>query len=140
MLEGCHLTQGSPTMSDEKPILECCRVEEILILTVTTRQIEGEDTASRLKDELTKAVEDSGLVKVVLDLKATRYLSSIAFWPLLTLRKYLAQRNGRLVLCGLTGAVQDVFMSTKMISSSGSTDAPFEVATNREAAIEKLNT
>lgn len=125
-------------MPDAKPILECSREEDILILTVTTRQIEGEDAAVRLKDELTKAVEESGLVRVVLDLKATRYLSSIAFWPLLTLRKYLAQRMGRLVLCGLSGAVEDVFMSTKMISSGGSTDAPFEVAADREAAVEKL--
>ena len=125
-------------MSDQTPILECNREDDILILTVTTRQIEGEDTAIRLKDELTKAVEESGLVKVVLDLKATRYLSSIAFWPLLTLRKYLTQRKGRLILCGLTGAVEDVFMSTKMISSGGSTDAPFEVAVDRAAAIEKL--
>ena len=125
-------------MSDERPILECSREEDILILAVTTRQIEGEDTALRLKDELTKAVEESDLVKVVLDLKATRYLSSIAFWPLLTLRKYLAARKGRLVLCGLTGAVEEVFMSTKMISSAGSADAPFEVATDRAAALAKL--
>ena len=125
-------------MSHEKPILESSREDDILILTVTTRQIEGEDTAIRLKDELTKAVEESGLVKVVLDLKATRYLSSIAFWPLLTLRKNLAQRKGRLILCGLTGAVEDVFTSTKMISSSGSADAPFEVAVDRKAALEKL--
>jgi len=125
-------------MPDEKPILESSREDDILVLTVTTRQLEGEATAMRLKEELTKVVEASGLVRVVLDLKSTRYLSSIAFWPLLALRKYLAQRQGRLVLCGLTGAVADVFLSTKMISSAGSADAPFEVAADREAAIARL--
>jgi anti-anti-sigma factor len=125
-------------MLDEKPILESSREDDILILTVTARQIEGEATAMQLKEELTKVVEASELVKVVLDLKSTRYLSSIAFWPLLTLRKYLSQRQGRLILCGLTGAVEDVFMSTKMISSAGSADAPFEVAVDREAAVAKL--
>ena len=125
-------------MPDDKPILEISIEEDILILTVNSRQIEGEATAMRLKDELTTIVEASGLVKVVLDLKATRYLSSIAFWPLLTLRKYLGQRQGRLVLCGLTGAVEEVFTSTKMISSAGSADAPFEVAVDRESAIAKL--
>ena len=125
-------------MPPEKPILECTREGDILILTVASHQIEGETTSARLKDALTRAVEESGLVKVVLDLAATRYLSSIAFWPLLALRKHLAQRTGRLILCGLTGAVEDVFMSTKMISSSGSADAPFEVALDRAAAIAEL--
>ena len=125
-------------MPAEKPILESCLEDDILVLTVTTRQIEGEATAMQLKDEIAKVVEPSGLVKVVLDLKSTRYLSSIAFWPLLTLRKYLSQRQGRLVLCGLTGAVEEVFTSTKMISHTGSADAPFEVAVDREAAIAKL--
>ena len=125
-------------MLDDKPILESAIEDDILILTVVARQIEGEATAIRLKDELTTIVEASGLVKVILDLKATRYLSSIAFWPLLTLRRFLSQSQGRLVLCGLTGAVEDVFTSTKMISSAGSTDAPFEVAVDRESAIAKL--
>ena len=125
-------------MPDPKPILECSREGDILILTVSARQLEGEETAQRLKEELTKLVEASGLSQVVLDVTATRYLSSIAFWPLLALRKYLAARNGRLVLCGLTGAVQEVFTSTKMISSAGSADAPFEVAIDRAAAVAKL--
>ena len=125
-------------MPDLKPILESSREGDILILTVAARQIEGEETAQRLKEELTTIVEASGLSEVILDLTATRYLSSIAFWPLLTLRKYLAARKGRLVLCGLTGAVEEVFMSTKMISSTGSADAPFEVATDRAAALAKL--
>ena len=125
-------------MPDLKPILESSREGDILILTVAARQIEGEETAQRLKAELTKIVEASGLFEVVLDLTATRYLSSIAFWPLLNLRKYLATRQGRLVLCGLTGAVEEVFMSTKMISSAGAADAPFEVAADREAAVAKM--
>jgi anti-anti-sigma factor len=122
-------------MTDPKPILESSREGDILILTVASRQIEGEETAMQLKTELTKIVEESGLSQVVLDLRTTRYLSSIAFWPLITLRKYLAQRQGRLILCGLTGAVEEVFKSTKMISSAGSPDAPFEVAADRDAAI-----
>jgi anti-anti-sigma factor len=133
-----YYTEVRRAMSDLKPILESSREGDILVLTVASRQIEGEETAQRLKEELTKIVEDSGLFEVVLDLAATRYLSSIAFWPLLTLRKYLVARKGRLVLCGLTGAVEEVFMSTKMISSAGSADAPFEVAANREAAVAKL--
>lgn len=123
---------------ENKSILESTVVGDTLVLSVCTRQIEGEAIAMRLKEDLSAAVEKHGLVKVVLDLGQTRYLSSIAFWPLLALRKQLQARKGRLVLCGLTGVVEDVFTSTKMVSSSGSADAPFEVTVDRETALARL--
>jgi anti-anti-sigma factor len=110
----------------------------VLVLTITHRQIEGEETAQGLKQDLLAAVAESGLTKVVLDLRNTRYVSSIAFWPLLTLRRQLTEQGGRLLICGLTGAVQDVFTSTKMVSLSGALNAPFEVAPDRVTAVNRL--
>src|SRR5436190_937564 len=125
-------------MADAKPYLDVSSERGVLVLTVLRQQIAGEDSAAGLKEELLAAVRTSGLSKVVLDLKNTRYVSSIAFWPLLTLRRQLADQHGRLLICGLTGAVQEVFTTTKMISSSGSTNAPFEMAADREAAVARL--
>ncbi|MFO0879246.1 MAG: STAS domain-containing protein [Gemmataceae bacterium] len=118
--------------------LEAVIEGDVLVLTILRRQIEGEQSASGLKEEMLEAVAQSGLKLVVLDLRNTRYVSSIAFWPLLTLRKQLNERNGRLIICGLTGAVEEVFTSTKMVSSSGSTNAPFEMAKDRAAAVARL--
>ena len=75
---------------------------------------------------------------VVIDLSAARYVSSIAFWPLLSLRRRLQEQQGRLLICGLGGAVADVFQTTKMVSSAGSADAPFEVAADRAEAVALL--
>jgi anti-anti-sigma factor len=125
-------------MSDAKPYLEASVENGVLVLTITRPQIEGEDIAAGLKEELLAAVARHGLNKVVLDLRHTRYVSSIAFWPLLTLRRQLADHEGKLVICGLKGAVEEVFTSTKMVSSSGSMNAPFEVAADREAAVGRL--
>jgi anti-anti-sigma factor len=125
-------------MPDAKPYLDTSVENGVLVLTITRNQIEGEDTAAGLKEELLSAVAKHGLNKVVLDLSHTRYVSSIAFWPLLTLRRQLADREGKLVICGLKGAVEEVFTSTKMVSSSGSTNAPFEVAADRETAVGRL--
>ena len=47
-------------------------------------------------------------------------------------------QNGKLIICGLTGAVEEVFTTTKMVSSSGSMNAPFEMAPDREAAVARL--
>jgi anti-anti-sigma factor len=125
-------------MLDAQPYLDVATENGVLILTVMRRQIEGEGLALSLKEELLSSVSRSGLAKVVLDLQRTQYVSSIAFWPLLALRHYLADRGGRLLLCGLTGAVHDVFTSTRMVSGSGSTTAPFEVVSDRAAAVASL--
>lgn len=116
------------------------RLEQgVLVLTVTRRQIEGEDIAAGIKEELLSAVSKNNATKVILDLKNTRYVSSIAFWPLLALKRLLADQDGRLVITGLTGAVHDVFMTTKMVSVTGSLNAPFEYAPDVATALERLN-
>lgn len=125
-------------MQAVKPYLEVSVERGVLVLTLTQQQIEGEEAAMALKDELLAALAQQAIYKVVLDLKNTRYVSSIAFWPLLALKKQLAEHGGRLLVCGLTGAVHEVFTTTKMVSSAGSLNAPFEMAPDREAAIALL--
>jgi len=127
-------------MADPTPLLHVSLDQGVLVLTVTSRQIEGEDVAAGLKEELIAAVTAHDARWVVLDLKDTRYVSSIAFWPLLRLRQHLADREGRLVICGLSGAVEEVFKTTKMVSSAGALNAPFEMAADREAAVARLLT
>lgn len=125
-------------MAETLNYLECDVERGVLVLTVLGRQIEGEQLARELKEELVSVVARSGLIRVVLDLKNTRYVSSIAFWPLLNLRRQLADQGGKLLLCGLTGAVHDVFTSTKMVSGAGVINAPFEMAPDRAAAVARL--
>jgi anti-anti-sigma factor len=125
-------------MPETPPFLDSALEDGVLVLTVTRRQIEGEDSAAGLKEALVEAVKQHGIYKVVLDLKNTRYVSSIAFWPLLRLRQVLAEQGGRLILCGLTGAVHEVFLSTRMVRASGSLDAPFEMAPDRDLAVARL--
>lgn len=125
-------------MPETTAYLESAVESGVLVLTVTRRQIEGEDVATDLKDELDSAVTRHAAKLVVLDLSRCRYVSSIAFWPLLALRRRLADQEGRLIICGLTGPVYDVFATTKMVSSSGTTAAPFEMAPDRSSAIARL--
>ena len=125
-------------MAEAEPYLESSIEQGVLVLTIVRRQIEGEDLALGLKEELLDSVTRHGIKKVVLDLKNTRYVSSIAFWPLLALRRQLKEQGGQLIICGLTGAVREVFTTTKMVSAAGSLDAPFEMATDRASAIDLL--
>ena len=133
------LMAGPASMAEQAVSEEDSSIEQgILVLTIVRRQIEGEDLALGLKEELLATVARHGSNKVVLDLRNTRYVSSIAFWPLLALHSELQHLGGRLIICGLTGAVHDVFTTTKMVSAAGSLNAPFEMAPDIASAIDLL--
>lgn len=110
----------------------------VLVLTIAQSRIQGEETAQQLREEMQAALEKTGIRRVVVDLQNVRYMSSVAFWPLLSLRRQLATSKGHLIICGLTGDIETLFLTTKMISSGGAVDAPFEVAPSAAAAVEKI--
>lgn len=120
------------------PLLHSVVEQGVLVLTVTQVRIQGEEIAHDLREEMRIAVEKAEVQRVVVDLHNTRYMSSVAFWPLLSLRKQLLAAGGRLMICGLSEDIEDIFLTTKMISSGGEPDAPFEVAPDAAAAVARL--
>ncbi len=125
-------------MSSSDTLLQTSVDQGVLVLTITQSRIQGEETAQQLREEMQLALEKTGIHRVVVDLRNVRYMSSVAFWPLLSLRRQLAKSEGRLMICGLTGDIEILFLTTKMINSGGAVDAPFEVAPNAAAAVEKI--
>lgn len=111
----------------------------VVVLTVTQARIQGEEAAQQLREEMRSAVDRAGIHRVVIDLQHVRYLSSVAFWPLLSLRRQLLAAGGRMIICGLSGDIEDIFTTTRMISPEGAPDAPFEVAEDVAAAVTRLS-
>jgi len=125
-------------MPSANPLLHSFVDQGVLVLTIVQSRIQGEETAQQLREEMQFAQEKAGVNRVVVDLQHVRYLSSVAFWPLLSLRRQLLDTGGRLIICGLSGDLEVLFLTTKMISSGGAVDAPFEVAPDAAAAISRL--
>lgn len=119
--------------------LEVRTEESVLVLTFKTPQVEGEEVAEEVRQELVAAVTLSGLNKVVVNLQSVQYVSSVAFRPLLNLRRKLREIDGRLVLCGLSKVIGDVFYTTRLVSRTGEVSAPFEMEPDVPAAIAHLN-
>ena len=120
------------------PLLRSSLEQGVLMLTIVQPRIQGEEIAQSLREEMLSEVDRAGVNRVVIDLQHARYLSSVAFWPLLSLRRQLLDTGGRLIICGLSGDIEDIFMTTKMISPGGEVDAPFEVAPDAAAAMARL--
>ena len=78
---------------------------------VTVVEINGRidnTTAPVLGDRLTASLGDSQ-VRVVLDLSRLEYISSAGFRVLLLAAKRANQTGSRLVLCGISGRINEVF-------------------------------
>lgn len=112
--------------------------QSVLVLTIMHDHVQSDALADALRDELLAAVGDAKPSGVILDFSNVEYLSSAGFRPLLSLRRKLHETRSPLVLCGLTPDVATVFRLTRLISTSGSSSAPFETEEDVPAALARL--
>src|SRR5262249_26210374 len=112
--------------------------QQVLVLSVTTPQLRGDELADELGAELLDAVACHATHRVVLDLAAVQYLSSVTFRPLLQLYARINELHGRVVLCSMSEVVAEVLQLTRMVSTSGSHSAPFEQQPDVPAAVASL--
>ena len=127
------MAQPSPTH------VTCVSEQGVLVFTLTTPQIHGDDVAEALRQQLLDAVSQTGAAKVVVDFHKVQYLGSAGFRPLLSLYRKLQSGGGRLVFCNLCPEIVQVLLSTRLITTSRSTIAPFEMAADLPAALARVN-
>lgn len=110
----------------------------ILVLTVLAEAVQGEEIAAALREEMLAALEVHPAVPVLVDFRQTRYVSSVAFWPLLSVYRRLQQPGRTLTVCGLSPTVGDIFHTTRLVSPHGAFAAPFGLEPDRETAVARL--
>lgn len=120
-------------VSVQRAVIDGC-----LVLTVDGREIRGDQQAEALRTEFLDAVDQTGCNKVVVDFKNVDMMTTVGFRPLLSLRKKLHDHAGRLVLCNLNPLLSEVFRVTRLISTAGSSVAPFEAKPDLASALESL--
>jgi len=111
----------------------------VLVLTLKTSEVRTAEVADEVGQELLAALGPVPPAKVVLDLQMVQYLGSLGIGPLLALRRKLLETGGRMVLCGLSPEVAEVFRVTRLISTRGGPPAPFEVEADAATAVALLN-
>lgn len=87
----------------------------ITILRVPTSALDTQIDVHRLDIALRAAVElDEGPALMVIDFKHVESISNLGAMPLLTLRKALQDRDGRLVVVHPNGAVREYFHRSRL--------------------------
>jgi len=121
--------------------LDCLLSEDVLILTVTTAELCGDDATDAVRQEMVRAACDSHAKQAVVDLKNVTYMASPGIRALLGFRRQFLDQGGRIVVCGLNQLIQDVLNTARLIGATGSSPpALFETARDVAAAIAFLRT
>jgi anti-anti-sigma factor len=108
----------------------------VLVLTITSSQLLDDVIADGFLQELLAAVASAGIGKVVVDFQAVKAICTAVFQTLLELKAHIEKTGGRLVLCGLSSAVREVFHVAGLAAGAGT---PFESAPDVVAAVGNLN-
>ncbi|HEV3118229.1 MAG TPA: STAS domain-containing protein [Gemmataceae bacterium] len=111
----------------------------VLVLTFLDKELRDEPQCAMIRQEFHDALTRSGDRKIVVDFRNVQFVSSVAFRPLLSLRRLVHDTGARLVLCNLSEMVADVFQATRLLASTQAAAAPFEAKTDLPSAIAYLN-
>jgi anti-anti-sigma factor len=122
-------------MSDQSPVCLSC---PLVVLALEEPRIMGDSLADALRDDFLSVYNSSRAIHAVVDMKKVAYLSSAGIRPLLALNRQVHERGGRLLLCNLGTAIEEVLQATRLISGHGAAPAAFERHASVPAAVTSL--
>jgi anti-sigma B factor antagonist len=94
--------------------LEIEAVGDVLVVHFLDRKILDEQNIKLIGRHLFSLVDEAECRKIILNFANVEYLSSAALGKFITLNKKLNHRTGRLVLCGISPDIVEVFEITKL--------------------------
>ena len=86
----------------------------IVIVHIAKAGLSEEDNIEQLGQELSMLVDQFGCRQLAVNFEIVTLITSAALGKFIALHRNLHRREGRLVLCGVTGMVQDVLEATKL--------------------------
>ncbi len=104
-------------------------VGDVTVVNFIDKKILDEQNIQMIGEELFRLVDEFGRRKIVLDFKHVDFLSSAALGKLITLNRKVQAVRGKLVLCGITKEIREVFEITKL-------DKLFTIQQEEQAAIQ----
>lgn len=110
-----HFPKGRTVMS--APRRQRITFEDIGDVTVVhfvDKKILDEQNIQMIGDDLFKLVDELGRKKLLLDFSTVEFLSSAALGKLIRLHQRLAGASGKLVLCGISKTIMEIFELTKL--------------------------
>ncbi len=120
-------------MNTDNSTVACTLEGSVLVVDVLPEQLRDFSVVQALREGVIAAIDQTRVKNVVIDLSRVKHLGSVAFLAFLAIRR----QSGidRIVLCGLSEFVQELFGMCKLIASGNGKAAPFEQAATRAEAV-----
>jgi anti-anti-sigma factor len=110
----------------------------VLVLTLTDAEIRGDDLADEISQELCAAIASLDKPRVAVDFQRVRYMNSAGLRALLTFRRHLREKEGQMLLCGLSDALTETLVATRLATTTKSPIIPFTMVPDVPAAVGQL--
>lgn len=107
-----------------------------LVVLLQDTRLRDAETCYALRDEILAAIDAAGAENVVLDLSQVEFLGSVGFLAFLGVRRRIT--SGRLILCGMSENIRELFRVCALISHDPVKPGPFEEAKTVETALASL--
>ena len=117
------------TQQPRRRRLEVEDVGDVAVVNFVDKKILDEQNIQMIGDDLFKLVDEQGRKKILLNFSNVEFLSSAALGKLITMNRKVQAVKGRLVLCGISKEIREVFEITKL-------DKLFTILPDEQAALQ----
>jgi anti-sigma B factor antagonist len=105
-------TGRGPNMSRQRITVE--DVGDVAVVQFVDKKILDEQNIQMIGDDLFRLVDELGRRKLLLNFTNVDFMSSAALGKLIRLHQRLTQVGGKLILCGISKDIMQVFTLTKL--------------------------
>ena len=115
-------------MAVSQPRISVQYVDEATVVAFTDEKILEETDVRALRTSIEAVIEQASRIRLVLDFRHVRFLSSAVLGLLIRISKRIYEQGGELRLCNIHPSIYEVFKITRLTSV-------FEIHENVESAI-----
>lgn len=89
-------------------------IGDIAVVSFVDKKILDEQNIQMIGDDLFRLVDELGRRKILLNFTNVEFMSSAALGKLIRLHQKLAGVGGKLILCGISKGIMEIFELTKL--------------------------
>jgi anti-sigma B factor antagonist len=101
-------------MAEVKPKISVEYAENATVVTLIDERILEEDDIRALREAIMSIVDQAGRLRMILDFRNVRFLSSAVLGLLIRISKKIYESGGELRLCNIDKKLQEVFKITRL--------------------------
>ena len=101
-------------MPDDRPLITVNDANGVKVVRFSDRKILEELSISQIGEELSRLIEGTVGLKLLISFKNVEHLSSAALGMLIKLNKQVAEADGKLRLADISAPIYEVFKITRL--------------------------